>query len=250
MKQFLMFFGFMLIFVQAFAQDEDLFSAANADYGNGNYEEAIAKYTQILDNGKVSASLYYNLANAHYKLNNIAPSVYYYEKALELKPGDEDIKNNIEFARNMTIDDIEAVEQSGFNHSFNQLVAAFSYGTWTKLAIFLSFTFVILFLSYYFSRQPNIKRLLLGGAFLALFLCIFTIVFAFQQRDIIQSNQFAIIFSQEAEVRNEPNLRGTSAFTLHEGTKAKILEDYQEWAKIELANGAQGWIKLDDLKVL
>ena len=30
--------------------------------------------------------LYFNLGNANYKLNNIAPSIYYYEKALQLEP--------------------------------------------------------------------------------------------------------------------------------------------------------------------
>lgn len=248
MKKLVMLFSFVFVFIQAFAQDTDLFTAANADYGNGNYKEAVSKYTQILESGNASVSLYYNLANAHYKLNNIAPSIYYYEKALELKPGDKDIQNNIEFARNMAIDDIEAIEQNGIAHSLNKIISIFSYETWSQLAILFSFGFVIFFLFYFFSRKPNIKRVLLGGAFLAVIFCLFSIIFAFQQRDIVESNQFAIIFSAEAEVRNEPNLRGKSAFILHEGAKAKILENYQEWAKIELSNGAQGWVLASDIK--
>ena len=44
----------------------------------------------------------------------LRPVFIIYEKALQLDPTDEDIKNNIEFARNMAIDDIEAVEQNRF----------------------------------------------------------------------------------------------------------------------------------------
>jgi len=41
-----------------------------------------------LDQGLVSAALYYNLANAHYKLNNVGETVYYFEKALQLSPAE------------------------------------------------------------------------------------------------------------------------------------------------------------------
>jgi len=43
-------------------------------------------------------------------------------------------------------------------------------------------------------------------------------------------------------VRSEPNLRSNELFLLHEGTKLKVLETFQDWIKLELSNGAQGWI--------
>ena len=43
----------------------------------------------------------------HYKLNDIANSIYYYEKALLLNPNSETINNNLVFAQNMLIDKIE-----------------------------------------------------------------------------------------------------------------------------------------------
>lgn len=242
--------SFLLLGLAGFSQNETLFEEANSAYQNGNYEEAVTKYENILDNGEASAEVYYNLGNAHYKLNHIAPSIYYYEKALQLKPGDEDIQNNIEFARNMAIDDIEAVEQSGINQWLNSIISIFSFSTWAVLGIVFSVLFVALFLLYYFSGRPLYKRLLFAGATLSMVLCILSVVFAFQQRSYIQSNQFAIVFSEEAEVRNEPNMRGDSSFELHEGTKARVVEDYQEWSRIELANGAQGWIKTTDLRKL
>ena len=74
-----------------------LFEQGNALYNDGNYTEAIEKYQAILKQGKHSAELYFNLGNSYYKLNNIAPSIYYYEKALQLAPDDKDILNNISF---------------------------------------------------------------------------------------------------------------------------------------------------------
>ncbi len=241
---------FLLFSFAGFSQNEDLFEEANSAYQSGDYQNAVNFYEEILDNGETSAELYYNLGNAHYKMNNVAPSIYYYEKALQLAPTDEDIKNNIEFARNMAIDDIEEVEQTGINQWFNGLISTYSYSTWAVIAIIFSILFVALFLLYYFTYTSLYKRVLFTGAMLAVLLCGLSVIFAFQQQSYIQENQYAIIFGEEVEVRDEPNLRGDASFELHEGTKAKVLEDYQEWARIELANGAQGWVKNSAIKKL
>lgn len=233
-----------------YSQNEELFEKGNSAYQEGNYESAIQQYEKILENGETSAELYYNLANAHYKLNHIAPSIFYFEKALQLDPADKDIQNNIEFARNMAIDDIENVEDRGLSQSLQNLIATFSSGAWAGIAIFFSVLFVVLFLLYYYSRRPLVKRLFLGVAALSMVFCIAAVVFGFQQRAFVEDNQYAIIFSEEADVRDEPNLRGDASFQLHEGTKAKILEDYQEWTRIELANGAQGWTNSTNLRRL
>ncbi|MBZ9730275.1 tetratricopeptide repeat protein [Salegentibacter sp. JZCK2] len=241
-----------LVFISALAQAQNstLFEEANDAYANDDFETAIAKYEEILDNGETSAAVYYNLGNAHYKLNNVAPSIYYYEKALQLNPTDEDVQNNIEFARSMTIDEIPVNEETGFQKSVNQFISTFTYNTWAYLSIALSIIFVILFLFYYFSRKPIIKRSLFGAAVFVFLLGGISVFFAFHQQEIQFNNQFAIIFADEAEVKNEPSQRGDAAFNLHEGTKARVLEDYQGWVKIELSNGTQGWIKNENIKRL
>lgn len=60
-----------------YSQNEELFEKGNSAYQEGNYESAIQQYEKVLDNGETSAELYYNLANAHYKLNHIAPSIFF-----------------------------------------------------------------------------------------------------------------------------------------------------------------------------
>ena len=99
-------FGFMLV-QNSFSQSpEQYFEAGNSEYAKNNFEAAIMNYKNVLESGYSSAAVYYNLGNANYKLNRIAPSVYNYEKALLLKPNDAEIKNNLQFAQNMTIDAI------------------------------------------------------------------------------------------------------------------------------------------------
>jgi len=241
----LLMFGFL-----GFSQNESVFEEANSAYQDGDYEAAVRKYESILEDGETSAELYFNLGNAHYKLNHVAPSIYYFEKALQLDPTDSDIQNNIEFARNMVIDDIEEAEETGFSIWFNNLISSFSFTTWAALGIIFSVLFVGMFLFYYFSVKTLYKRLFFTGAVVFVIFCIVSVIFAFQQQSYIQDNQYAIIFNEEVEVRDEPNLRGEASFELHEGTKAKILEDYQEWSRIELSNGAQGWVNSAEIRKL
>ena len=70
---------------------ENIFSQANELYNKGSYIEAINNYKEIIKNDFHSAELYYNLGNAYYRLDSIASSVYYYEKALQLNPNDREI---------------------------------------------------------------------------------------------------------------------------------------------------------------
>lgn len=74
----------ILFFLNAQSQVEVVFDEGNALYNQGNYTEAIEKYTSIINNGSESAELYYNLGNAYYKINDIANSIFYFEKSLLL----------------------------------------------------------------------------------------------------------------------------------------------------------------------
>ncbi len=239
-----------ICFFSLSAQNKDLFQEANTAYNEGNYPEAIDNYELILENGETSPELYYNLANAYYKLNKIGPSIYYYEKALQLKPTDEDIVNNLEFARNMVIDDIEKVPEAGLSKMVNNTISKLSFESWAWMSIVSSVIFSIFFLLYYFSMGSKLKRLFFGVSILFLIVSLGSLGFAYQQQILIQDSQYAIIFSEEVPVKSEPNLRSDELFFLHQGTKLKVLETFQDWIKLELSNGAQGWITKSEVRFL
>lgn len=249
MRTFLFILSFLLSFA-GFAQNEILFDEANTLYNEGKYAEAIDKYTAILETGNHSAPLYFNLANANYKLNNIAPSIYYYEKALQLKPNDNDIKNNIAFARNMTIDAIDTIPEAGLNKLLNNITNTFSFDDWAKISVVLVFCFVVLFLIYYFAFSSIRKRFAFIGSLLSLFLLCVSLLFAFHKFNLENKDNPAIVFAQESKVKSEPNLRSEESFRLHEGTKVQVLDTINKWRKIKLSDGKIGWISSDDIKLL
>ena len=232
------------------SQNSQIFEEANTLYNDGKYAEAIDKYKSILDSDMHSAELYFNLGNANYKLNNIAPSIYYYEKALQLQPNDEDIKNNLAFAQNMTIDEIDTVPIVGFSRIANNFVRTFNVDTWAKIAVGGVILFVLLFLMYHFSYATSKKRIAFVVSIISLFIACFSVAMAFQKNTLDKRDNPAIVFAQESKIKSDPNPTSEEVFRLHEGTKVQVLETYDDWMKIQLSDNSTGWIPAVDIKLL
>lgn len=233
-----------------FSQNDTVFNEANTLYNNGKYAEAIDKYESILDTNQHSAELYFNLGNANYKLNNIAPSIYYYEKALLLEPNDKDIQNNLAFAQNMTIDAIEVVPKVGFSRIINNIVNTFDTDTWARIAVGGVLLFVVIFLAYHFSYTSSKKRIAFVTSIISLFIGCFSVAMAFQKDSLNKKDNPGIVFSQETRVKADPNSTSEEVFRLHEGTKVQVVETYENWKKIKLSDNSTGWIPSKDIKLL
>ncbi|WP_233565239.1 tetratricopeptide repeat protein [Aquimarina sp. AD10] len=239
-----------LMITSVFSQDEEAFQRGNSLYNQEKYQEAIDAYKSIIDAGKESASLYYNLGNAHYKLSNIGPSVYYYEKALELAPNDTDIKNNLKFAQNATIDAIDVIPEGVISRTINTFTNTLDFDSWAWFSVFSVIAFVLLFILYYTARTSTKKRMFFIGSWLVLCIGLIGVLFAFRQYNAIKNNQFGVVFAQQTTIKSEPNLRSEEVFELHEGTKIQVLETVNNWKKIKLADGKIGWIPAADVKEL
>ncbi|MEN8788735.1 MAG: tetratricopeptide repeat protein [Flavobacteriaceae bacterium] len=232
------------------AQNPELFEEATGAYNDGNYESAIEHYLQILENGEHSAALYYNLGNCYYKTNQIAPSIYYYEKALLLSPGDPEIENNLTYARQMTIDAIEPLSETGLAKIYNSIIGQLTFDQWAYAAVFFVILLVLSYLAYFFLRLSSQKRIAFVSSMASLILLCICLVFAFIEKSNYNANQPAIVFADECLVKSEPNNRSSEVFLLHEGTKVMVLDGLEDYRKIELADGKIGWVHQDEIKLL
>ncbi len=247
--QFLILFIWITGFVSA-QNSEELFDKANGFYKNGKYEQAIKSYEKIIENGEVSAELYYNLGNCYYKLNKVAPTIYNYEKSLQLDPNNADAINNLVFAKRLTLDRIEPLPKSIFQKINESILQKLHFETWGILAILSSFLVALFFILYYFAQSSFKKRFYFIGSLSWIFLLLVFFGIAIQQYNYDKNTKFAIIFSQKTDVQSEPIENSSKNFTLHEGTKVKVLDSVDNWKKIKLSNGKIGWVLVENLKEL
>lgn len=241
---------FIFSFLLSFGQNETLFEQGNNQYRDGNYEAAIATWERILDSGEHSAALYFNLGNGYYKIESLAESIYYYEKALKLAPGDAEIRNNLAIAQNNTIDIIEPLPKNLFNTWFDNTSQMLSYDGWAIFTVAFMVLFFTLFMFYYFIRSTTAKRLFFSGSMVALLIALMSVFFAFKNYDEVVNQKAGIVFATSTQVRSEPVMRSEVSFTIHKGTKVKIISEIDDWTRIQLADGKEGWMIKDHLKEL
>ena len=231
------------------AQNPDsLFVQANELYRQENYTEALKAYEEIEAMDQESWALYYNIGNIHYKMNRVAPAIFYYEKALKLRPDQPDIRFNLEFANQMVLDNIEPLPRNLGQRFMDAVILKLTYETWARIAVGLAFLFALLFLMYHFSYSTGKKRFYFIASIITVILVTTSVFFAFRNQLYVKNNREAIIFATEAEVMNAPTTTSEAYFELHEGTKVTVLESLDNWKKIRIADGKIGWIEEKDLK--
>ena len=229
---------------------EALFKSATTAYNDGSYKEAIGYYLKILETGEHSVAVYFNLGNSYYKLNQIAPSIYYYEKALLLKPNDIEVKNNLGYAQNMTMDAIEKIPETYFLKIYKKITTFLSFDQWSYLSILFMLLFVGLYIAFYYLRYATQKRVAFISSISCLVVTIVAVIFALLEYKDFNREQPAIVFSKESVIKSEPNNRGEETFRLHQGAKVNVLNKLNNWKKIQLADGKTGWILAKDIKML
>ena len=221
---------------------------ANECYRKGNYQQAIIDYKKLLTHG-VSAELYYNLGNAYYRSDSLSQAILSYERALQLSPGNENIRFNLEFSRSKTIDKIVPESEMFYVTWYKSIRNLMSVDHWAYMG--LSFIGLAMFfmLIYLFASSPGLRKLgFFCGTSLFLFFTISTL-FAYQQKVAIENNRGAIIMVPSVNVKKAPVFNGGDSFVLHEGTRVDITDDeIKGWKGIHVADGRSGWIQANKLE--
>ena len=223
-------------------QTPALFEAGNRAYEEGRFAEAITNYSRMVSSGQVSAAIFFNLGNAYFKSGQLGRAIASYLNAERLAPRDPDIKANLEFARK---------QSKGPSWSSDRLFRALgqlSINEWTALAVCaLWMLFLLLTLR---EVRPNLKASLRNPVLIAVFACVVLWAMAGTALERANSIQIAIVTAPEAIVRHGPLQESQNAFTAHDGSELRILDQKDQWLQVSAGPGRVGWIPEENLVVL
>ena len=243
-------FSFVLMILMLMPLSANAITKQNADdeYAKGNYQQAIKDYQEILKAG-VSSEIYYNLGNAYYRTDNITQALLAYERALQLSPGDNDIRFNLQYARSKTIDKITPETEMFFVTWYHSLVNFTSVDRWANTAIVSIVMALLLILVFLFAPQMWARKSGFYGSAVFLLLFAFANLFAFQQKHELETKQGAIVIAPTVNVKKTPAASGTDVFVIHEGTRVDITDrGMKQWRGIKLADGREGWLKISQIE--
>ena len=243
----------LLIMMMSVSISANAITKANADneYIKGNYQQAIKDYEDILKGGRVNADIYYNLGNAYYRMDNITHAVLNYERALQLSPGDNDIRFNLQMARSKTIDKITPESEMFFITWYRSLVSFTSVDGWAYTSLVCLVVSLVLLLLYLFASSVALRKIGFYGGIVTIVLFLFSTLFAFQQKMQFDNRCGAIVMAPSVTVKSTPQQTGKDIFTIHEGTKVTITDrTMRDWYGVKLADGREGWIQTSRIEII
>ncbi|MBN2505413.1 MAG: tetratricopeptide repeat protein [Verrucomicrobia bacterium] len=225
------------------------FDAANQLYFEGRFAEAAAAYERMIDAGRASGVVWYNLGNAWYKAGQPGRAIAAYLRARELNPRDPDLRFNLRFVREkVTGRDVRA------DPAWRRVLRALTLNEWSRLwaAVFWGW-FVLLMLRELRPawRKPLHTASALAGTATVLLAIALTAAWRLSRVPT------AVVIRTEAVVRQGPLERSPVAFKLRDGSEL-VVQDQQEivdqgrtqqWLRIQDAGGRMGWLRRDEVVV-
>ena len=220
----------------AYASDPDkLWDQANTAYINNDFPTAISLYETILSSGRQSGKLYYNLANAYFKEQEIGRAILNYNRALRLNPGNEDI---------------DAVPEFFVKTWLSNLRNLLSSTTWAVLSLVFLAAMLGSALFYLLSRRLVRRKIGFYGTATAFLLLVLTLCFAAIDRREAIDRTSAVVLRDAVAVKSSPDQNSTDLFILHEGTKVEISDRLNGWCEITIADGKKGWMECSTFETI
>ena len=225
---------------------DSIFKESNKLYLANHFENAVDGYLSIVDQNISNQILYYNIGNAYYRLDKLGYARLYYEKAKNSAVSDnsllDDISYNISFLETQLIDEINPLPQFFLMKFMNKIILALSNNSWAFVLIIVMYVNLVLFLIFLFSSSSYVKSLAVKSL-LFLFQFLLVVCFLFYMSSYQQQDVFAVLVSQNTYVKTAPSFNATNQFIIHEGLKFEIIDVVDDWSRVLLSDGKDGWIE-------
>jgi len=225
-------------------------AAADSAYMNDDYLNAASLYNDAINKLGPSAERYYNLGNAYYRAGLIGMSIVCYERALRLEPGNQDVRDNLEFVNSRITDRVNTNSSFTDDVTFKAISIA-SPNTWAWLAL-VSFIIALGGVVLYFCVDAVVLRKVgFFGSGILLIVAIFLNVVAYKTTNKVNGANEAVVVSPSvilSTTPRQPKDRTEEAMLLHEGTKVTIVDSIpgtgedKMWYDVKVDDSHRAWV--------
>ena len=243
MKRYIFVLSLAFVSLVSFAASlSETKTLADSAYAKADYETAVKLYSKLAEQNPTT-DVCYNLGCAYYRIDDIAHSILWFERALKQNPSDKEVLFNLEMARTKTIDKIIPQHEFILFTYFHRVTNWFSLRVWTTIGLLSFALMLVCLLVFWASGSVTTRKLTFSSAVVLLLFTILSNVCAMQQRNFKQTHTSGIITTPAVTVKSTPADNGNDLFVLHEGSKVEILDNsLKEWCEVSIADGKVGWI--------
>lgn len=210
----------------------DYWQRGNKYYAAKEYDSAAFYFSQLAQATPDAPEVYYNLGNAHYRLNNIGEAILNYSKALHLKPGYKQAADNLELTQSRIKNRIAQPQDIFFVRWWKAIANPATAGIWAIVSLLL---FISLLTLIYLGRvlKSASSQAVIGVGFLL----VISLIVAFAASQTSIDHDQAVVM-EETVFRTDG--KGASV-QVPEGTIV-VLEanDGSAWTKVSLPDGRVG----------
>ena len=217
------------------AAEDPTFATANQAYSEGRFQEAVDGYQSLVNSGRWSASLFYDLGNAWFRLGDFGKAIVNYERALALDPQHPEASANLRLVR----DEARALElRKDWIEGYLAMGTPAQYSIAAAVAFW--FVFFGLTRSFFSPRRRSTGRMaFIAGAAM---ICGISIFALYTLENGAQGRALAIVTGDDIEARLATADNASSILALPAGSEIKVLSERGEWIYAALPNGQRGWI--------
>lgn len=213
------------------------------------YKKAAMRYERIIKEGGIeNGKIYYNLGNIYFRMNDIGRAILNYRKAQQYMPDDNNLKQNLAYAREKRIDRIEEKQETKVMKTL--FFWHYDLSVKTRLFIFTLF-FAIFFISAcvrIFFKRPFLFWLIISSAFVSILFCGSLAADEY----FLKKQRPGVILSTETTARkgNSETYEPSFMEPLHAGTEFTLIEARGEWFQIELLDSRTCWVQAKDAELI
>lgn len=227
-----------------------LVAAADSAYMNDDFLNAASLYNEAIQKLGPSAERYYNLGNAYYRSGLIGMSIVCYERALRLEPGNQDVRDNLEFVNSRITDRVNSNASFTDDVAFKAIALA-SPNTWAWMALVCFVLAIAGVIVYFCVDAVALRKIGFFGAGILLLISIFLNVVACKTTNKVNGANEAVVVSPSvilSTTPRQPKDRTEEAMLLHEGTKVTIVDSIpgtgedKMWYDVKVDDSHRAWV--------